>query len=156
MPIMQYHSEYNHHRRPLRDRTPWHVAQTTGGDTVIPLFRRFAQLRERLVGYLEEQAARTVATDLPLMRPMFFDFADDPQIWAHATQWMLGDDLLVNPVTEPGAATWETYLPAGQWVDVWNGAALDGGRTVVSDVPMHVVPVYARGDTWSTRGPLFR
>ena len=43
---------------PLRDRTPWHVAERTGDDRVVPVFRRFAHLRERLVAYLAEQAAR--------------------------------------------------------------------------------------------------
>ena len=49
MPIMQYHSEFHHHRPPLRDRTPWHVQKTTGDQRVLPDFRRYAQLRERLV-----------------------------------------------------------------------------------------------------------
>ena len=37
MPIMQYHSEFNHHRLPLRDRTPWHVATMTGDERVVPV-----------------------------------------------------------------------------------------------------------------------
>lgn len=155
MPIMQYHSEFNHHQKPLRDRTPWHVAQTTGDATVIRLFRRFARLRGRLVPYLEEQAARAVATDAPLMRPLFFDFGDDPQIWSHPAQWLLGDDLLVNPVTCPGATMWETYLPAGDWVDVWNGERFAGRQSVSRDVPMDIVPVFARASAWQTRGQLF-
>jgi len=39
---------------------------------------------------------------------------------------MLGDDLLVAPVTEAGATEWSTYLPAGEWVDAWSGAAVEG------------------------------
>jgi alpha-glucosidase (family GH31 glycosyl hydrolase) len=61
----------------LRDRTPWYVAQSTGDDRVVRTFKRFADLRERLVGYLAEQADVAVKTDQPLMRPMFFDYADD-------------------------------------------------------------------------------
>ncbi|WP_202045505.1 TIM-barrel domain-containing protein [Microbacterium sp. Se63.02b] len=30
VPIMQYHSEFNHHRLPSRDRTPWNIAERTG------------------------------------------------------------------------------------------------------------------------------
>ena len=59
-PIMQYHSEYNHHRKPSRDRTPWNVAERTGDRDVIPLFRRFVRLRERLVPYLAEQGRRSL------------------------------------------------------------------------------------------------
>jgi alpha-glucosidase (family GH31 glycosyl hydrolase) len=155
MPIMQYHSEFNHHRAPLRDRTPWHVAETTGDKTVVPVFRQFAQLRERLVDYLVEQARTTVATDAPLMRPLFFDHSDDPQIWAHPQQWLLGDDLLVNPVTAPGVTTWDTYLPNGRWVDVWTGQPEHGGQVVTRDVPIDLLPVYCRADAWDQRAALF-
>ncbi|MGW6276801.1 glycoside hydrolase family 31 protein [Kribbella sp. NPDC055071] len=143
LPIMQYHSEFNHHRRPLRDRTPWHVAETTGDDRVIPIFREYAVLREQLVPYLEAQAARAVATDRPLLRPLFFDHLDDPEIWNHPYQYLLGDDLLVNPVLEPGATTWTTYLPAGEWYDAWTGEPVPAGL-VTRDVPLEVVPVYTR------------
>jgi alpha-glucosidase (family GH31 glycosyl hydrolase) len=143
LPIMQYHSEFNHHQRPLRDRTPWHVAETTGDDRVVPIFRKYAVLREQLVPYLAEQAARTIATDRPLLRPLFFDHADDPEIWNHPYQYLLGDDLLVNPVLEPGATTWTTYLPEGTWYDAWTGRPVAGGL-VTRDVPLDVVPVYTR------------
>jgi len=155
MPIMQYHSEFNHHRRPLRDRTPWHVAETTGDERVVPVFRRFALLREKLVGYLTEQARSAVATDRPLMRPLFFDHGSDPVIWEYRLQWQLGDDLLVSPVTEPGATTWSTYLPVGEWVDVWTGQRLSGGGPVSREVPVEVVPVYCRADRWPDLATLF-
>ena len=35
-PIMQYHSEFNHHRQPCRDRTPWNIAERTGDTSVHP------------------------------------------------------------------------------------------------------------------------
>ena len=148
MPVMQYHSEFNHHRRPLRDRTPWFVAETNDDPEVVDVFRRYAHLRERLVPYLAEQARRTIATDRPLMRGLFFDWPDDAAAWQWPGEFLLGDDLLVHPVTEPGATTWATYLPAGSWVDVWTGAVLDGGTSVERDVPRDVVPVYCRAGAW--------
>ncbi|TCM45053.1 TIM-barrel domain-containing protein [Kribbella sp. VKM Ac-2568] len=147
MPIMQYHSEFNHHQLPLRDRTPWHVAETTGDDRVIPLFRSFAGLRERLVPYLTTRAAQTITTDRPLMRPLFFDYAEDPEIWNHPHQYLLGDALLVNPVLEPGATIWTTYLPEGDWIDVWTGEQVPHGLTT-RDVPLEIVPVYCRTTAW--------
>lgn len=149
MPVMQYHSEFNHHRPPLRDRTPWNVQDASGDQRVVPVFRRLAQLRERLVPYLAAQARETVATDRPLMRPLFFDHPDDAAVWEHPQQWQLGDALLVSPVTEPGATTWSTYLPAGEWVEAWTGAAYDGRTIVPTDVPIDVVPVFVRSSAWN-------
>ncbi|CAI9403183.1 glycoside hydrolase family 31 protein [Nocardioides sp. T2.26MG-1] len=155
MPVMQYHSEFNHHRPPLRDRTPWNVQEASGDERVVPVFRRLAQLRERLVPYLAEQARVAVTTDRPLMRPLFFDHPADPQVWAHPQQWQLGDSLLVSPVTEPGAAAWPTYLPAGAWVDAWTGTPYDGGAVVTTDVPIDVVPVFVRAEDWPALEEVF-
>ncbi|HEX5333386.1 MAG TPA: TIM-barrel domain-containing protein [Cellulomonas sp.] len=155
MPIMQYHSEFNHHRRPLRDRTPWFVAETNGDPGVVDTFRRYAELRERLVPYLSEQAAATVATSRPLMRGLFFDHPGDAAVWDHPGQFLLGDDLLVNPVTSPGAVTWSTYLPAGTWVDVWTGATHAGAQITQRDVPRDVVPVYCRAERWDALRGVF-
>ena len=61
-PIMQYHSEFNHHRSPSRDRTPWNIAERHGDPSVLTVFRRFARLRERLLPYLVAQARISVET----------------------------------------------------------------------------------------------
>jgi alpha-glucosidase (family GH31 glycosyl hydrolase) len=119
---------------------------------VVPLFRHYARLRERLLPYLSEQARVAVTTDRPLMRPLFFDHAD-PAVWDHPLHYQLGDDLLVNPVTEPGATAWTTYLPPGEWIDVWTGEQVAG--TVTRPVPLDVVPVYCRAAAWPARAPLF-
>ena len=46
-PIMQYHSEFNHHREPSRDRTPWNIAEQSDDPAVLDVFRQFAHLREK-------------------------------------------------------------------------------------------------------------
>jgi hypothetical protein len=40
MPIMQYHSEFNFHRKPSRDRAPWNIAQRHSRPDVLTQFRR--------------------------------------------------------------------------------------------------------------------
>ncbi len=144
VPIMQYHSEFNHHRTPSRDRTPWNIAERTGDDRVLALSKRFIMLREALAPYLERSARETIATDRPLMRPLFFDWPDDPEVWNAPTQWMLGPDLMVAPVLEKGAERARVYLPEGDWIDVWTGESTSGGQTIDVDVPIDRIPVFAR------------
>jgi alpha-glucosidase (family GH31 glycosyl hydrolase) len=146
VPIMQYHSEFNHHRTPSRDRTPWNIAERTGDERVLPIVRGLVALRERLIPYLAEQARIAIATDRPLMRPLFFDHPDEPQVWRGAPQWMLGDWLLVAPVVEEGADGRAVYLPRGAWIDVWTGERVDGGAEVDVDAPLDRVPVFAKAD----------
>lgn len=144
MPIMQYHSEFNHHRPPLRDRTPWNIQKQSGSNDVTDTFRYWINIRERLVPYLHEQANFAIADGRPLMRPLFFGHSDDPEIWRHPYQYELGDDLLVSPVTRPGAQNWETYLPEGQWIDAWTGELLDGHAHHSQTASLHRIPLYVR------------
>jgi alpha-glucosidase (family GH31 glycosyl hydrolase) len=154
-PIMQYHSEFNHHRRPSRDRTPWNIAERYGDPSVLTTFRRFAHIRERLRPYLEEQADVSVRTGRPLMRPLVFDWPTDPAIWAHPHQYLLGDDLLVAPVVEPGRTDWPVYLPEGAWVDAWTGEHLAGPVRFERPVPLDEIPVFVRASAWEWIGPVF-
>jgi alpha-glucosidase (family GH31 glycosyl hydrolase) len=156
LPVMQYHSEFHHHRLPLRDRTPWNVADVHGEPSVVDVFRRFAHLRERLVGYLHGQAALAVERRTALMRGLFLDHADDPAVWDWPAEFLIGRDLLVHPVLEPGRTEWTTYLPAGDWVDVWTGEPVAGRQVHRRPVPLTEVPVYARADAWPGLGEAFR
>ena len=143
-PIMQYHSEFNHHRRPSNDRTPWNIAERTADPRVLPVARRYMRLRERLVPYLADQARRSAATGMPLMRALCFDWPGDPAVWAYPGEYLLGDALLVAPVTRPGATEWEVYLPEGTWIDAWTGERRPGPGTITRAVPIDVIPVYIR------------
>jgi alpha-glucosidase (family GH31 glycosyl hydrolase) len=154
-PIMQYHSEYNHHRRPSRDRTPWNVAEQAGDTDLIPVFRKFVRLRERLVPYLAEQGVRSLATGKPLMRALFFEIDDDDRIWDFPQQYFLGDDLLVVPITEPEARTSRVYVPPGEWVDAWTGEELVGADVVEREAPLDRIPVLIAAACADALGPVF-
>lgn len=154
MPIMQYHSEFNHHRKPLRDRTPWNIADQTGDATVIPIFRHFAKLRERLVPYLKQEAHQAINGGPPLMRGLFFDHPHDSAVWDHPLQYKLGDALLVVPVTEPGVLETEAYLPEGEWVDVWTGERRQNGL-VTLPAPIDRPPVLCTAERWPELSHIF-
>ena len=145
-PIMQVHSEYNHHRTPTADRTPWNIAERTGDGRVLPVFRNFARIRGRLRPYLVQEARSFLATGRPLMAPLFFDGHDDPAIWEARYQYMLGRDLLVCPVTDEGATSATVYLPEGRWWDAWTGERFDGGAWHTVDAPVERIPLFVRGE----------
>ena len=148
VPIMQYHSEFNHHRTPSRDRTPWNIAERTGDERVLPSVQRIVALRERLVPYLSAESAWAIAQGTSLMRPLFFDWPHDERLWKSLPQWMLGRDILVSPVTEEGATAHLATLPAGEWVHAFSGELVMGGTTHSTEVPWDEAPVYVRADAW--------
>jgi alpha-glucosidase (family GH31 glycosyl hydrolase) len=143
VPIMQYHSEYNP-SGPSRDRTPWNIAAHTGDDRAISLFRHFARVRMNLLPYITQEAAHAAANGTPLMRPLFLDAPDDPVVWSIEDQFMFGRSLLVAPVMEEGATRRELYLPAGEWVDFWDGSTYPGEGWITVDAPWDRIPVFVR------------
>jgi alpha-glucosidase (family GH31 glycosyl hydrolase) len=148
-PIMQYHSEFNHHRLPSRDRTPWNIAEQSGDSNVLKIFRRYAHLRERVIPYLVQQMEAGVSKGLPLMRGMFFLDPLDLVSWNYPEQYLLGEHLLIAPVTKAGATVWPVYLPPGEWVDVWTGEHQVGPREIERPVPISEIPVYCRSEQWN-------
>ena len=102
--------------------------------------------RERLRPYLEQCARRIADEGYTLMRPLVFDFADDPVALQQKYEYMFGPSLLVSPVTEPGVTEWKTYLPKskGGWKDYRTGQHYDGGQTVTTAVDKAHIPVFVR------------
>ncbi len=130
-PIMQYHSEYNAHRQPNQDRTPWNLAERNGTPWLVEAYARLAHLRLELVGYLEKAARQAATTGEPIMRALVLDWSQDRECRNIEDEYMLGRGYLVAPVVEEGADTRNVYLPEGQWQDFWEGendTVLDGNR----------------------------
>lgn len=109
--------------------------------------RAAVRLRLQLLPYLYTQRWRASTAHVPVLRPTFFDFADDPVTWADHDEMMVGPDLLVAPVFEPQARTRRLYLPRTPdgWHDWWTGAHHAGGRWVVVDAPLERLPLFVRG-----------
>jgi alpha-D-xyloside xylohydrolase len=117
------------------------------GEEAYAVLKDFLFLRERLRPYILEHMQRASEKGLPLMRPLFFDFAADEQTFAIEDQFLCGSDLLVAPVLTEGARSRAVYLPAGTtWRDAWSGQRFDGGHTLVVDAPLERIPLYVRGN----------
>jgi alpha-glucosidase (family GH31 glycosyl hydrolase) len=143
-PIMQYHSDVNHSERTSRDRTPWNMQKQTGDKRVVPVFRKFANLRMNLLPYVLGQARLSSETGLPLMKVMGLVYPHDPRCRQYTSQYFFGEDLLVAPVTSEGVEDLPVYLPEGNWRDFWTGEILQGPIEFVVNVPVDRIPVYQK------------
>jgi alpha-D-xyloside xylohydrolase len=108
-------------------------------------FRFYAHLHQSLFPYLYAAARTAHLTGLPIMRHLFLAYPHDPRVYALNDVYLLGPDLLVAPVTAPGATSRQVYLPAGRWVDYWTGAVMAGGHTVSAAAPLDRIPLFVRG-----------
>ena len=138
-PIMQYHSEFNQHREPKNDRTPWNMQARTGDESVIPTFRFFVYARHNLMPYIWQEAQHAALTGQPMMRTL--------KLWhaqASDYQYFFGRDLLICPVVEEGATAWQGYLPPGTWYDLWTKQAYTGDQAITVSAPIDRIPVFVR------------
>jgi alpha-glucosidase len=109
--------------------------------------RDLMRLRERLVPYLAALLRRYRDAYEPVMRPLFHDFPDDPLAWEDTDDFLLGDAVLVAPITQPGATVRRVRLPAGAtWRDAWTGEAFTGGDIIVRPAPFARPPFFIRRD----------
>lgn len=121
-------------------REPWHF-----GEQAVDLVRRAVELRYRLLPYLWSESVRCVRIGHPVMRPMVFDWPDDPSTYGIADQYLLGEHLLVAPVlTEDDRR--RVYLPAGRWLDLGTGRVRRGPRWLEVLAPLDTVPLFLRAD----------
>lgn len=146
-PIMQYHSEYNHHRLPSNDRTPWNIAERTQTLDVISIFRFLARLRMNLLPYILHTARQSASTGLPMMRTMCLAYPQDETTSAYPYQYLFGDALLVSPIVEPSLSEVEVYLPEGDWYSLWDGKFFEGEATYTLLTSLAQIPVFVRANS---------
>lgn len=126
------------------------------GDVVEDISRQYLGLRYRLLPYIYSTAAEVTRRGGPLMRPLVFDFAQDPKALGEAHSYMFGRALHVAPVVEAGVTTWPVYLPvsAGGWYDFWTGERRPGGETHEVDAPLARLPLHVRAGSLLPMGPV--
>ncbi len=117
------------------------------GEEIYEILKSYMLMRERLRPYAMQQMASFSASGAPPLRPLFFEFPEDPEAWRVEDQHLFGPDLLVAPVLQYQARTRSVYLPAGaQWTEIWTGRVYEGGQRIEVDAPLERIPVFSRGD----------
>ncbi|MCV0378473.1 glycoside hydrolase family 31 protein [Nitratireductor sp.] len=119
---------------------PWMYPEVT------PLIRAAIRFRYRLLPYLYTLLRAAVALREPIIRPTFLDHEHDARCFEETSDFMLGRDLLVAGVVEPGACERCIYLPdngAGWW-DFWTGNWHAGGQEITIPVTLESMPLFVR------------
>ena len=134
LPLMRVHGY-------MSNTEPWNY-----GPVAQAIITNCLEEREKLQPYIKKCARRISEEGYTLMRPLVFDYANDPEALRQKYEYMFGPDLLINPVTEPGVTSWRTYLPQieGGWNDYNTGIHYDGGQYVTTPVTKAFIPVVVR------------
>ncbi len=126
------------------------------GDRVERVSRSYLELRYRLLPYTYALAAEATRAGMPLIRPLVFDFPNDPTALDQPHSYMFGPALHVAPVLAQGAREWPVYLPdtVGGWFDFWTGEHRTGGQTHQVACPVEHIPLHLRAGAILPLGPV--
>ncbi|WP_139920211.1 TIM-barrel domain-containing protein [Hymenobacter sp. DG01] len=104
---------------------------------------------EREAGFTDEDLAnpdewRAPLISSPAQRSWLPTEMNTPALANLNDQFMLGPNLLVAPVLQPGQRRRNVVLPAGSWVDFYTHETVPGGATVGRSALLARIPVLAR------------
>lgn len=135
LPLMRVHGY-------MSNTEPWNY-----GKEAQDLISECLKERYRLLPYIYSNAASVSFEGSTLMRPLVFDFANDPEALAQDCEYMFGKSLLINPVTASDVETWSSYLPKHKagWYDYRTGKHYEGGQKVETAVGKATLPVFVKG-----------
>ena len=112
----------------------------------LPVIRRLMRLREGLIPFIDGLMERYSRDYEPVSRPLWLDHPGDAGAWVDGDDHMLGPDLLVALVVEPGATDRFVRFPGdGEWTDIWTGESHAGGTCATVAAPLDgPPPLFAR------------
>jgi len=122
-------------------RLPWAIDDAAGAE-----YQAMASLHQQLEPYNAILVRGSQTSGAVTIRPLPLAFPGDPATYAVAdSEYLLGPDLLVAPVTTAGATNASVHLPPGPWVHWWSDQVFTGPADVTVDAPLGSPPLFARG-----------
>ena len=120
------------------------------GEEAERIFTNAIRLRESMRDYMREVMKDAHENGSPVIRPLFYDYPDDPECWDRKDEHLLGPDILVAPVLEPDITERKVYLPRGdQWTLLGAKDSHAGGQYVTVETPLDRIPVFLKNGTHS-------
>ncbi len=133
-PFMRAHSALG-----TRVAHPWSFGPETE-----EVARTAIKFRYRLLPYLYSAAMSQPQGDIPLLRPLFFDYPEDERFAYLEDQVMVGPHLMAAPFVVRGQNERLVRLPEGIWYDLHTKERHQGGGTITITRRPGLVPLFAK------------
>jgi alpha-glucosidase (family GH31 glycosyl hydrolase) len=117
---------------------PWRVLSKENA----AICHKMSKLHEEMGEYILDLAKKAAKTGEPIVKPMELAFPGN----GYETikdQFVLGNDIIVTPVTEKGARLRKVVLPKGNW-KAEDGKTYNGGKIVEVSVPLERLPYFLK------------
>jgi alpha-glucosidase (family GH31 glycosyl hydrolase) len=111
-------------------------AQFDADEKTLAAFSRSALMYNAWSDYRKTLIAEANTKGWPVVRHLYLENPDDASLLdIRGESFLVGSELLVAPVTEPGANQVAVRFPKGRWVHVWSERVYEGGRWTVVEAP---------------------
>ncbi|CAJ0930944.1 unnamed protein product, partial [Mesorhabditis belari] len=104
--------------------------------------------RYQYLPYLYSLHYRASLTGSTVVRPLFFEFPIDSEIFSIDRQFLWGSALMIAPALDPGVTTVRAYFPADRWYSLQDetyGNQMPVGYNTVNAATTSLTPVFVRG-----------
>lgn len=134
MPFFRNHSNIDTVRQ-----EPWAF-----GEEIESIVKTYIQLRYRMLPYFYTLFRAAHLTGVPVMRPLVMEYPDDPNVFNLFDQFLVGEHLLVAPITLPSTYHRVVYLPKGIWYDYWTNKTYEGGTYIMVEADLATLPLFVK------------
>jgi alpha-glucosidase len=114
------------------------------GEKYEKIIKRYIELRYQWLPQLYKLFAESNTTGAPIMRPMFYEFPWDETTYEISGQFMIGDNVIIAPILEPGKTHRAAYLPEGRWVNYWTEEEYNGGQYYLINAELDILPIFLK------------
>ncbi|MCW3807502.1 glycoside hydrolase family 31 protein [Plebeiibacterium marinum] len=115
------------------------------GEEAEKICKRAIEMKYQLFPYIYSYAREAYDKGWPLVRPLVLEYPDDKEVYNLDSQFLFGENILVAPVVEEGAAIKRVYFPKGRWIDFNNkGNVYGGGKWVEYPVDLETIPMFVK------------
>ena len=122
--------------------SPWDFKESS--EEVINVTKSMLKIREQFSPLIISLANNAVKTGEPIMRPLWWVAPNDSNTFNIDNEFLVGNDLLVAPVTTENARQRDIYLPSGEWKD-HRGVDHKGPTTLKNfKADLHELPYFTR------------
>jgi alpha-D-xyloside xylohydrolase len=125
------------------------------GPEVQRILTQYDELRYRLMPYIYSDAWGVTSRGEAVMQALPFVYPGELALRDVDDEFLFGNSLLINPVTQPHATNRSVVLPAGNdWVDFWSGRTYHGGQAILADAPLDQIPILVKEGSIVPMGPV--
>jgi alpha-glucosidase len=91
---------------------------------------------------------------IPMLKSLVLFDQNDVHTHYRNDEFVVGEKILVCPVTEPNARGRRMYFPYGDWYDFWTHELVEGGQELWVDADLDSMPVFVKAGAIIPKYPI--